>query len=59
MAHWIQDAIKHKGSLHKALGVPSKEKIPSGRIEAATHSKNPKLRKKAVLAQTLKKMHHK
>lgn len=52
---WIQGAIKHKGALHEQLGVPQGEKIPASKIEAATHSKNPTLRKRAVLAQTLKK----
>jgi hypothetical protein len=55
---WIQGAIKHPGSLHKALKVPEGEKIPAKKLEKATHSKNPKLAKKAHLAETLKRMHH-
>ena len=55
---WIQGAIKHPGSLHKALHVPEGEKIPAKKLEKATHSKNPKLAKKAHLAETLKRMHH-
>lgn len=54
---WIQGAIKHKGALHKELGVPEGKKIPESKIKKAEHSKNPKLRKRAVLAETLKKMH--
>lgn len=54
--NWIKDAVKHKGSLHKALGVKQGEKIPAKKLEKAEHSKNPSLRKKAVLAETLKKM---
>ena len=54
---WIQGAVKHKGALHKELGVPQGKKIPEEKIEKAEHSKNPKLRKRAVLAETLKKMH--
>ena len=53
---WIQEAIKHKGSLKKALHVKKSEKIPESKLKKAEHSKNPKLRKKAVLAQTLKKI---
>lgn len=51
---WIAGAIKHPGSLHKALGVPQGKKIPEKKLEKAEHSKNPSLRKKAVLAETLK-----
>ena len=55
---WIQKAIKHPGSLHKALHVAEGEKIPAKKLEKAAHSSNPKLAKKANLAKTLKKMHH-
>jgi len=53
---WIQKAIEHPGSLHKALGVKKGEKIPAKKLKKAEHSKNPSLKKKAVLAETLKKM---
>lgn len=56
---WIQKAIKHPGSLRKALKVPEGKKIPAKKLEKAAHSKNPTLRKKAVLAKTLKKLHNK
>jgi hypothetical protein len=49
MAKWIQEAIKDKKG----------KKIPEAKLEKAEHSKNPKTRKRAVLAETLKKMHHK
>lgn len=55
--NWIAGAIKHKGALHKALGVPEGQKIPASKIEKATHSSNPKLAKRARLAQTLKSFH--
>ena len=58
-AKWIQGAIKHPGSLHKSLHVPEGEKIPAKKLAKAEHSKNPKLAKKAHLAETLKHMHHK
>ena len=51
---WIQGAIKHKGALHKSLGVPEGKKIPEKKLKKAEHSKNPTLRKRAVLAETLK-----
>lgn len=53
---WIQKAIKHKGALHKALHVKAGMKIPAGKLTKAAHSKNPTLRKRATLAETLKKM---
>ncbi len=53
-AKWISDAIKHPGSLHKDLKVPAGQKIPEKKLEKAEHSKNSSLRKKAVLAETLK-----
>ena len=53
---WIKGAIKHKGALHKALGVPAGEKIPAKKLAAAAHEPG-KLGKQARLAKTLKKMH--
>jgi hypothetical protein len=56
---WIQKAVKHKGALHKSLGVPEGKKIPESKIKKAEHSKNPTLAKRARLAETLKKMRKK
>lgn len=53
---WIQAAIKHKGALHKALGVPLGEKIPAKKLAKAAKSKG-LLGQRARLAQTLKGMH--
>lgn len=55
---WIQKALgpKSKGKLHKKLGVKQGEKIPESKIKKAEKSKSPKLRKEAVLAETLKKL---
>lgn len=44
-----------KGGLHRSLGVPEDEKIGAARIEKATHSRNPKVRRQANLAQTYAK----
>lgn len=57
--NWIQGAIKKPGALHKALHVKEGEKIPAKKLEKAEHSKNPTTRKRAALAETLKKMHKK
>lgn len=54
---WIQGMHMKKGALHKELGVPIGKKIPASKLKKAEHSKNPKERKRAVLAETLKKMH--
>lgn len=51
---WIQAAIKKPGSLHKALHIKEGEKIPVSKIKKSEHSKNPTLKKRAVLAETLK-----
>ena len=56
---WIQKAIKKPGALRKSLGVKKGKDIPESKLEKATHSKNPKTRKRAVLAETLKKMRKK
>lgn len=54
---FIQEAIKKPGALRKSLHVKKGEKIPEKKLEKAEHSKNPTTRKRAVLAETLKKMH--
>ncbi len=59
MSNWIAKATKNKGGLHRSLGVPQGQKIPAGKIEAATHSSNPRVRRQANLAKTLKGMRKK
>jgi len=54
---FIQSAIKHPGALRKSLHVKEGENIPASKLQKAEHSKNPLLKKRAVLAETLKKMH--
>lgn len=52
---WISGAIKKPGSLRKALGVKTGDKIPAGKLAAA--AKKPGIMgKRARLAQTLKGM---
>ena len=54
--NWIAGAIKHKGALHKEMGVPAGKKIPEKKLEAAA-KKPGKLGKRARLAETLKVLH--
>ncbi len=54
--NWIKGAIKKPGALHKELGVPEGKKIPESTLNKAEHSKNPKLKQRAVLAGTLSKL---
>lgn len=54
---WIQKMHMKKGALREELGVPEGKKIQASKLKKAEHSKNPKLKKRAVLAETLKKMH--
>lgn len=54
---WISEAIKHPGALRKSLHVAEGEKIPAKKLEKAAHSSNPKLAKRARLAQTLRSLH--
>jgi hypothetical protein len=56
---WIQNMHMKKGALHKSLGIAQGKKIPMSAIKKAEHSKNPLLAKRAHLAETLRKMHHK
>jgi hypothetical protein len=56
---FIQKAIKKPGALHKALKVKEGEKIPESKLKKAEHSKNPLMKKRAVLAKTLKGLNKK
>jgi hypothetical protein len=56
---WIQKAIKKPGALKKALHVKEDEKIPTAKLKKAEHSKNPLMRKRAALAETLGKLRKK
>jgi hypothetical protein len=53
---WMQGTDVHPGGLHRSLHIPEGQKIPVARIEAATHSHNPLVKKQAVLAETF--AHH-
>ena len=47
-----------KGKLHRELGVPEDQKIPSSRLESAAHSRNPEVRRDAIRAKTMKSWNH-
>lgn len=51
---WIAKATKNKGALHRALKVKEGEKIPAKKLAKAENSKNPRIRKEANLAKTLR-----
>lgn len=54
---WMKEAFANaKGQLRKTLGTKKGEKIPEGKLEKATHSSNPKTKKRAVLAETARKI---
>jgi hypothetical protein len=59
--HWIKQALKAntKGALHRELKVPTGVKIPSSKLKDAEKSKNPTLKKRAILAETLGKFRKK
>lgn len=52
---WIAGAIGKPGTLHKQLGVPHGEKIPAKKLQVKPGD-SPKLKKRKILAQTLKKI---
>lgn len=54
--NWIAGAVKHKGALHREMGIPQDKKIPEARLSKAAKAGG-KLGKRARLAETLKKMH--
>lgn len=53
--HWIKDAIKKPGALHKELGVPKNKTIPEKKLKTAAQ-KPGKEGQRARLAETLKGM---
>jgi hypothetical protein len=44
-----------KGKLHRELGIPTDQKIPAKRLTAASHSKDPEVRRDAIRAKTMAK----
>jgi hypothetical protein len=56
---WTQDLDLKKGALRSELHVKKGEKIPASKLSKATHSKDPLLKKRAVLAENFAKMRKK
>lgn len=54
--NWIKSAVKRPGALRKSLHVRKGQKIPARKLQQALHSRNPKLRRRAALAKTLRKL---
>jgi hypothetical protein len=52
--HWIQDAVKKPGDLHKKLDVPEGEKISEDKIENAEETGDKNLKEKAQFAENVK-----
>lgn len=59
---WVSKEKFHpggeKGKLHRELGISEDKKIPADRLNAATHSRNPEIRRDAIRAKTMKGWHH-
>lgn len=55
--NWIAGATKHKGALHRNLGVPVGQKIPAAKMAKAAATGSPKVKKEVALARTLNHMH--
>jgi len=53
---WMRNSVKKPGALHKALGVPMDKKIPESKLDKASHSNSPLMRKRANLAKTFRKV---
>ena len=55
--HWMAEAFKNAhGQLHHDVGVAVGRKIPANKLEKAENSKNPTVRRRAVLAETARKV---
>lgn len=49
----------HEGKLHKDLGVPEGERIPSSKLKAAEKNASPAEKKRLVFAENARKWNHK
>ena len=58
MGDWIKGAVGNQGALPRALGLPEDQPIPESKLEEARHSKDPRIRRMAHLAETLKGLNH-
>lgn len=58
MKHRIHINPKHKGLLHRDLGVAQDKPIPAKKLTKAENSSDPAVRKRAVFAANAKKWNH-
>lgn len=55
--HWMEKAFANsKGQLRKSTGTKSGQKISSRKLRSAENSRSPKTRKRAQLAETVRKI---
>jgi hypothetical protein len=52
---WIQEMHMEKGALRKSLKIKEGHRIPTATLKKAEQSKSPTTRKRANLAETLRK----
>lgn len=52
---WIAGAVRHRGALHRALGVPLGQRLPLSLVRRAARAPG-KLGRRARLALTLRKL---
>lgn len=57
--HWIQNAVKHPGALHRMLGVKQGNKIPVSKIKHAANSSSTLLQRRAQFALNMRKINKK
>lgn len=59
-SHWIASAEldKHKGALHRSLGIPTGTKIPLAKLKSAAAGGDTKLARRARLALTMRSFKH-
>lgn len=48
----------HEGLLHEDTGTPAGKPIPESKLEDASESQDPKVRRRAVFAENAKHWHH-
>lgn len=58
--HWMEKAFANShGQLRKSTGAKAGQKISPRKLERAEHSSNSRTRKRAVLAETARKVNRK
>ena len=55
--YWMKNLKIEKGSLHRALGIPTSEKIPAKKL-AVKEGDSPLMIKRKSLAKTFRKASH-